>query len=125
MIPKFAKYLDLALLLKDEPTLYHKHFSFIIKKNRLRAIGWNSLKTHPLAAKIGYEYHFVHSELSAITRFDGRPTELTNCVLINIRINKLGKILNSKPCVDCVRLIDTFGIKQVFYTNKLGIFEEL
>lgn len=125
MLPKFSKYIDLAQCLIDKPESDYKHFSFIIQKNRIRAIGWNSLRTHPLAFKMGYKYSFVHSELSAITRFEGPPKELKNCTMVNVRLGKEGNILYSRPCKHCLKLLNAFNMRNVFYTTKQGCFEEL
>lgn len=126
MKPQFQKYIDLALALKDRPESDKLHFSFILKKRRLVSIGWNSATaTHPIAHKYGYTFPFVHAELSAIVRFDGKPKELKDCVLINVRINKDGIVMLSKPCKNCLRLLSVFTFKHVYYTNHAGGFESL
>lgn len=123
---RFSQYVDVAQSLIDKPNSPHKHFSLIIYKNRIRAIGWNNKnKTHSLLYNHGYDYPFIHSEASAIIRFDGRPRELSHCSMVNIRLGVNGQLMNSHPCKNCVRLLKTFNFKRVFYTNKLGQFVEM
>lgn len=123
MIPRFEKFVDLALALRDKPAAKNLHFSFIIRKNRVRAIGWNnSVKTHSLAYEHDYQYPMQHAELSAITRFDGKIEELRKCTLINVRINKEGQVLYSRPCKNCTRLLKAFSLNDVYFSDKRGIF---
>jgi deoxycytidylate deaminase len=125
MVPKFEKYIELARNLIDYPEYPHRHFAFIIEKNKIRAIGWNAKKTHPQALKFGYPWLYVHAELSAITRFEGNPRELAKCICVNVRLNKDGKILQSKPCKSCLRMLAAFRLKEIFYTDDNGVFQEL
>lgn len=97
-----------------------KHFSFILYRNRIVSLGWNQKKTHPLAHKYGYEYPYIHSELHSILNFNGSLADLESCELVNIRINRKGKALLSKPCKDCKRLLRSFVFKNVFYTDNEG-----
>lgn len=121
----FNNFVDISKSLLDKVELQNKHFSFILLKNRIRSIGYNQLKTHPKAYKFGYPWLFQHSEVSAIVRFDGKPAELRNCCLVNVRLNKDGQIMQSRPCKNCLNLVSEFGFKKVFYTNRLGEFCQL
>lgn len=123
---RFSQYVDIAKSLIDKPNSPHKHFSLIIYKNRIRSIGWNNKsKTHSLLYNHGYDYPFIHSEASAIIRFDGKPKELAHCAMVNIRLGINGQLMNSRPCIHCIRLLNTFHFKRVFYTNKYGQFVEM
>lgn len=123
---KFESLVDIARALLDKPVGKNLHYSFILYKNKIRSIGWNNvLHTHPLSYRYNKKWPFIHSEVSSIIRFDGRPKELKDCTLINIRLNKFGKIMQSKPCKNCLRLVAEFNFDRVFYTNTLGQFERL
>jgi deoxycytidylate deaminase len=132
---KFDKVVDIsrALTLKDSP-LRCQHFSFILYRNRIISIGQNSKKTSPKNLR---NKHFSRSSGKDISHNKGTCSELaaivklkntTNidfkkCVLINVRIDKKGKMNNSKPCGSCRSLLSYFSFKKVFYTSPEG-FEE-
>lgn len=96
----------------------NKHFSFIVKRSKIVSFGWNQPnKTHTMAAKFGYKFPYIHSELSAIKNFPHPNSHLDGLTLINVRIDKRGKINMAKPCKNCMNLIRFFGIRQVIYTG--------
>lgn len=122
----FNRYLEIAQSLKDIDTGGKKHFSFIARKNRIMSIGINNeKKTDTIAKAHNFPYFYRHSELAAIKRFPDAPFFLKNCILINVRINKFGVPMMSKPCQYCLQAIKLFDFRKVFYTNKIGEFEEL
>ncbi len=123
---KLNKYIEISRSLIDLPKSEKLHFSFIVRKNRILSIGFNNKnKSNPLTLKLGYRWYNTHSELSAVVRFKGFPDELRGCSLINVRLNKDGKVMYSRPCIDCLKLIANFGFKQVFFTGKNGEFDAL
>lgn len=123
---KLNDYIDIAKSLLDKPSSKNKHFSFIVKKNRIRSIGINNTKkTCPLSYKFNPLWPYVHSEMSAVSKFDGKLSELSNCILVNVRLDKQGKVMMSKPCKNCLRMIQIFDFKKVIYTGRMGQFEEL
>lgn len=123
---RLPDYIDIARSLLDKPPSKNKHFSFIVKKNRIRSIGFNNTKkTSPLSYKYNPLWPYVHSEVSAVTKFDGKLSDLENCILINVRLDKQGKVMMSKPCKNCLQLVANFGFKKVFYTGRMGQFIEL
>jgi deoxycytidylate deaminase len=107
------------------------HTTFIIKKNRIQKIGINNDKTHPANLKYNYvgkegkdirSMVGVHSELSAILKY-GRE-DCSDCVFVNVRINRNGNPTIAKPCKGCQDLLIQIGFKKVFFTNEKGVFEE-
>jgi hypothetical protein len=76
----------------------YKHFSFIFRKTRLVAFGINApYKTHPVALRFGHRFASIHSELAAILSFPYPNKELRDCRLINVRVDKYGKIIKAEP----------------------------
>lgn len=125
MLP-WHRFINKALDLIDKPQSVHKHFSFITYKNSIISTGWNnSLKTHPLAYKFGYEFPFLHSELDSITKLQESVKILKNCNIVNIRLGKFDNILLSRPCKNCQKLLISFGFKEIYYSNEWGKFERL
>ncbi len=115
-----------SLELIDLPVCNNKHFTFILRRNAVVCYGWNNKsKTHPAVEKFDYKMNNIHSEFHAIKRFPYCPEELAYCSLVNVRVNSLGEVYNSKPCSGCQRLLKTFEFKSVLYTVNGGSFEEL
>lgn len=104
----------------------NKHFSFILRKNKVLSFGWNLItKTSPLCWRYKYEYPYIHSESMAIRNFQDIPIALSKCDLVNVRIGKRGNIAMAKPCDDCMRLLAAFAFRDVYFTNELGEFQKL
>lgn len=90
-----------------------KHFSFLVKKNRIISMGYNqSYKTHPLAKY--HRFSSIHSEIHCLAssrKIDG--------FMVNVRIDLFGQIRNSKPCPACQAVLDKYNIK-CFYSTEDG-----
>jgi tRNA(Arg) A34 adenosine deaminase TadA len=113
-------------LLELVPDQKFWHFSFIVERNKVLSFGWNKMsKTHPYALRHGYKFGFLHSEVDAVKNFPGTPAELSHCSLVNIRISKQGKVVLSKPCPCCTKLLIGLDFKEVLYSQDDGSFEEL
>jgi deoxycytidylate deaminase len=103
-----------------------KHFSFICRRNTVYSIGWNNCnKTHPLAYKHNYKFNAIHSELHAIIKFNCRIRDFSKFCVINVRLDKYNKVRMSKPCHTCQKLLYHFGVKNVWYSNNVGLFDKL
>lgn len=103
-----------------------KHFSYIVRRNKILCIGYNNPnKTHPAARRFGHRFCCIHSELDAIVNFPGKIHELRKCKLINVRIARDMSIRMSKPCKFCTKMIITFGFKKVIYTSNKAKFIRL
>ncbi len=119
------KIISISNELKHVPNGSNKHFTFIIHRNRILSIGWNDYNlSHPKLVKNGYGLCGMHSELSAIIRYRGNQELLRYCTIVNTRINSFGELGMSKPCPICTRLIQTWGFRKVFFTNREGNWEQ-
>lgn len=119
-------------LVKTAHTLIHlpnsskKHFTFIVRRNAVMAIGWNDgFRTHPLAARYGHRYEGIHSELMAILQFRYSLAELQAYEVVNVRIKSDMGLGNAKPCSCCTRLLKDFGIQNVWHSNDDGQMERI
>ncbi len=65
-----------------------------------------------------YDKASLHAEVRAIDDALTKVSacELKRCELVVIRVNKVGKCLNSKPCHNCTSYINKFCIKKVFHS---------
>jgi deoxycytidylate deaminase len=103
-----------------------KHFSFILRKNNIISVGWNKpFKTHPQANKFGYRFNSIHSELDSILKFDKPVNQLRNHIMVNIRLDKQGRIRMSRPCETCQRVLSSFLVGEVWYSTNGEAFEEI
>ncbi len=102
------------------------HATLIFNQKRLISIGVNNqYKTHTKAYKDSPEWSFKHSELSCIIRFKNTcGIDLSKTTGFNVRIGKSGKVLLSRPCILCQKLIIAANFKNFYYTNNLGLFEQ-
>lgn len=70
----------------------------------------------------------IHAEHDAINKLKPlrRKKHLENINLLVIRISKYNKLLNSKPCANCINLIKIlpekkgYRIKNIYYSNDNG-----
>jgi deoxycytidylate deaminase len=101
-----------------------KHFSFILRKNNIISVGWNKpFKTHPQANKYGYKFNAIHAELAAILKFDKPVSQLRYHTMVNVRLDKQGKIKLSRPCETCQRVLSSFVVGEVWYSTNEEIFK--
>lgn len=105
--------------LYDLPQGKSRHFSFIIERNNILSVGWNSYKTHPMAERMGFPYHTTHSELHAILNFNLPISLLYKYNFINLRLTQEGPAI-SKPCKFCQKMLGHFGVESVEYSTEKG-----
>ena len=89
------------------------HGAVVIHRGKIIGKGYNTYINSNYNIK-----NSVHAEVSAINDAlkNIRETELKHCILIIIRINNQGECLNSKPCINCEKIIKKFSLKKVFYS---------
>lgn len=103
------------------------HSTFIFDKSKLLSIGFNNYK------KLHRHYKFgaykgtkdnperyiagIHSEIDAIIKL-GR-NDCSRLTFINIRIDKNDCPNISKPCENCMRVLQGLGFKQIYYIDSL------
>jgi deoxycytidylate deaminase len=117
----------------DEDKRCH-HFSFILNKKRVIAIGTNKPKTHPtnlknrkLSARTGEDISdqkHTCSEFNAIIKLK-RLTNIDTkrCNLVNIRFDRNKNLALASPCMSCRNLLKFHEFKNVFWTNSNGAYE--
>jgi deoxycytidylate deaminase len=104
----------------------YKLAAAVVYKNRIVSIGVNSYKTHPIMMKFGKndEALHLHAEVDALTRASRVLTskQLSKSDLYVVRVKRPDKSSKkwitglAKPCPGCVRAIEHYGIKNVFWT---------
>jgi deoxycytidylate deaminase len=104
------------------------HFAFIFKKGLLVSFGVNSYQQCPKILKLGRrfnirkyaEYQYPHAETDAISKAWGKIHLDNSCAMTIIRLNRHGKLQDSKPCLDCQAILDSLGINKVWWSTKYG-----
>ena len=98
----------------------------VVYKKNLIATGINSYKTHPLMWEFGKNQDslFLHAEIDAIKNSLRLITQeqLTKCDMYIVRVkrsqtNKRWVFGLAKPCKGCQRAIESFNVKNIFYTT--------
>jgi len=101
---------------------HKKHYSFIVRKNKIIAVGMNRVKDSYLPIFSGYyedlEMGGRHSEPDAFNKAKGLlcgdPFEV-----VNVRISNQ-KIAISKPCPGCTEFLNATGCSAVWFTTDAG-----
>lgn len=103
----------------------NSHIAFLVKKNKIIKIGWNKKRTHPETAKHPYHEGHVgtHAELDVILK--SGLDSLNNHSMIILRVDRKGRLANSKPCSGCLSLIESYNVDEVFYSDAEGKIEKL
>jgi tRNA(Arg) A34 adenosine deaminase TadA len=114
---KLRKIIKLSRKYIEYPEGRTKHFTFIMKRNTVIAMGWNlTHKTHPIAHRFSHRFDSIHSELNALLNFPFPLSKLRDYNIINIRLRKDGTIGLAKPCKHCYNMLYAFGVKEMIYS---------
>lgn len=69
------------------------------------------------------EYPYAHAESSLVSKLLHRyNTICPNWKIVVMRINRQGRILGSKPCCNCQKILDAVGLTDLYYSNDNGYF---
>jgi deoxycytidylate deaminase len=108
-------YLDRAARLAMKSTMTHKHGCVIVKDNTIIGEGYNHHITHMC-------HRFsCHAEVDAINKVKRARVSFNETEMYVVRIgsHKFNHCLKySKPCCDCQRAIEKYGIKRVYYSTN-------
>lgn len=103
----------------------NSHIAFLVKKNKITKIGWNRKRTHPEISKHPYHEGYVgtHAELDVILK--SGEDDLYDHSMIVLRVDRKGRLANSKPCPGCLSLIKSYNLSDVYFSNLEGNIEKL
>lgn len=123
---------------KPNPFQRRYHFSIAFDVNKPILICQNNpIKVNHKAYRIGQQFNirtyqdfpYVHSESYLISKLlDRYNTVDANLSIVNVRINREGKVLLSKPCDNCQKILDALGLKRVYWSidaNTFGSQDEI
>lgn len=115
---------------------YHFTIAFDVNKPILICQN-NPIQLSNKAYRIGQQFNiktyqdfpYVHSESYLISKLLDRYNSIdTNLSIVNVRINRQGIILLSKPCENCQKILDAVGLKKVYWSidkNTFGCMNEI
>lgn len=104
----------------------------IVDKHKIISSGHNSdTKCHPLQAKLDSQQFScfssgkLHAETSAILPLLKTKMDLSRATVYTYREFKDGTLAMSRPCLRCIKLIKSIGIKKIKYTTNNGYATEV
>ena len=109
---------------------YHFTIAFDVNKPILICQN-NPIKINSKAYKIGQQFNiqtyrdfpYVHSESYLISKLLDRYNTIdTNLSIVNVRINRQGVVLLSKPCENCQKILDAVGLTKVYWSVNRSTF---
>jgi deoxycytidylate deaminase len=130
------EYIDILLkMVRDSPRTEWshraRHASAVVYRGQVVAFGFNSMKSHPFAARFCKNPHalYLHAETAAIYNSLRRISlnELCKSTLYVARLKQSSSLdtslvaADSRPCIGCTNAIATFNIKRVVCTGPDGM----
>ena len=58
-----------------------------------------------------------HAEATCINHAIHSGIDIKNSTLVVVRVNRKGSLMLAKPCRSCTKLIESVGIKKIYYSN--------
>lgn len=86
----------------------HKHACVLVKGGKIIERSVNTISNRFIG----------HAEQMVLYRYK-KQYDLKKCMLVVIRVSK-SQISDSKPCQNCLKLIQSCGIKKVLYSTNNG-----
>ena len=101
------------------------HISALVKGGKVISYGECNLSGNSKYSQV--RGRSCHSEISVLKfgKIEKKTRrQISKYTIWNIRWDKNGNIVNSKPCLNCQRILLNIGIKKVVFSNKEGIFKK-
>jgi hypothetical protein len=110
------------------PNQYQRryHFAIAFDGNTPILLSQNNpIKVNSKAYRIGQQFNiktyidfpYVHAESHLVSKLLDRYNTIDpNWSMVVLRINRQGKILLSKPCDNCQKILDAVGFTKVFWS---------
>lgn len=119
---------------KPDPLVRCFHFACAFDNNKIIATAYNnpvkmSRKAHRIGQQFNIptymEFSYPHAESHLVSKLLDRYNSIdTNWKIVVLRINREGKILLSKPCINCQKILDALNLNQIYYSNNDGSFSD-
>ena len=124
---------------KFKPNPYQRRYHYAFAFDGKKIVGFaknNPIKVNAKAYRMGQKFNiqtyldfpFSHAESHLISQLlDTYNSIRSDWSLVVLRINRQGKILLSKPCQNCQKIIDSVGFQKVYWSidkNTFGVGQE-
>lgn len=97
-------------------SMFHRHGSVVVKRNKIIGSGYNCLLRKPT-----HDLYSKHAEISAIENAKRNGHAFKGARLYVVRLmrdsnQELLRLRNSLPCTKCSFYIESHNISRIFYT---------
>lgn len=120
---KLLKFLDLAIENAKLSEMSKMHGSIIFNNNTIYGTGYNTT-TNTFCGYYGAPS--CHAEMNCLKfiisrkKRDHKINMNNKFNILVVRIDSVGNLLDSMPCIMCVKFMQKIGIKNIFYTDGKG-----
>lgn len=105
---------------KNSDHRQHKMGAAVFFKGKFLAVGFNSLKTHPIMRRFD-RHKTIHAEIHALTKAKAKKFDIANATVFIYRETKEGNLANAKPCSVCMNILkEEFQVRNVIFTVNNG-----
>ena len=117
---------------QPSPLIRCYHYAAAFEKNKMIAFAKNNpIQFNAKAFKMGKmfninaykEYPYPHAESHLVSKLLDCYNRIDpNWRIVVLRINREGRLLLSKPCRNCQKILDALNLRNVYYSNNNGKF---
>lgn len=117
---------------EPHPEIRCYHYAAAFDNNKMIGFAQNNpIKFDAKAFRMGEmfniktykEYPYPHAESHLISKLLHRYNSIcSNWAIVVLRINREGRILLSKPCKNCQKILDALDVKNIYYSIDGGKF---
>ena len=106
----------------EKSTYKYRIGAVIFKGSRILSSGHNSIRSSSISPKYKLYPNSIHAEQAALLGLDW--SKLRGYSILTLKISKTKQFLGmAKPCSMCLTLLNTIGIKNIYYSNPIGEIE--
>lgn len=66
------------------------------------------------------EYPYLHSEEHLIAKLIGMSKLDSSLNIVNLRLNKFGEFGMSRPCSNCISILECYGLNRIYWSDSEG-----
>ena len=110
-----SRFINIAIEQATNSTLVHRHGAILFSRRSIISKGFNQF----VSGRQRYTSISIHAEMNCLREFH-KHTKYKRCHILVVRLNSNLKLVNSKPCRDCMISLLKMGIKNVYYSDESG-----
>jgi deoxycytidylate deaminase len=120
---RYDKFVEKAIEISQKSHMKHKLGALIIKSGKIVGTGFNISDRCKI---LKYKDISIHAEISAICSYLRKKNifslraDMSDVQLLVVRYSN-EKCGESKPCLNCLRVIKSLKIKKIHYVNENGV----